>query len=49
MVDSGEYNEDELVAPEWLNELFFEKILNETTEEVIKVRSLHNVMISLKT
>ncbi|KAL5284437.1 hypothetical protein ACFFRR_006625 [Megaselia abdita] len=41
MENLEEYNEDELVAPEWLNEEFFEKILNETEREKnVKVKSI---------
>lgn len=41
MAETQEFNEDELVAPEWLNENFFEKILNETTNQTnVKVTFL---------
>lgn len=41
MADNEEYNKDELIAPEWMNESFFEKILkNSGKDTFLQVKSI---------
>lgn len=49
MVDSVEYNEDELVAPEWLDEIFFEKVLIDSeNKQDIKVSEIYILRVHYK-